>query len=171
MSQNMKKTLLTFFLLFAPLASHAACSSPTGNEAEIIYNADYNVMQFCNGTNWISMSSTVVDSGVPSGAVMSFNLASCPTGWSEYTLARGRFIRGIDSTGTNDPDGVRALGSTQDDELAAHSHTVGSNIASTAGSNRITTWGNTSNGTVNTTSTGGDETRPKNVALLFCEKD
>ena len=35
---------------------------------------------------------TIRDHTVPSGAVMSFNLASCPTGWSEYTAARGRAV-------------------------------------------------------------------------------
>ena len=31
---------------------------------------------------------------VPSGAVMAFNLSSCPDGWSPFTEANGRFIMG-----------------------------------------------------------------------------
>lgn len=34
-------------------------------------------------------------SGVPSGAVMFFNLASCPGGWSEVLSARGRYLVGV----------------------------------------------------------------------------
>jgi len=38
---------------------------------------------------------------VPTGFVGSFALSTCPTGWSEYTAAYGKFIRGIDKSGTN----------------------------------------------------------------------
>ena len=47
---------LSFSFLLIPSYAHAACSSPTGEEAEIIYNLDHNVMQFCNGTSWVSMA-------------------------------------------------------------------------------------------------------------------
>lgn len=54
---------------------------------------------------------------------MAFNLATCPTGWTEYTPAYGRFIRGIDKSGTAiDPDGQRALESIQADMIASHDH-------------------------------------------------
>ena len=53
---------------------------------------------------------------------MAFNLTTCPSGWTEYTLARGRFLRGIDSTGTNDI--VRASGDIQDDAFEGHTHTI-----------------------------------------------
>lgn len=39
--------------------------------------------------------------GVPSGAVMFFNLGVCPSGWTEYTMARGRVIVGTPLSGTN----------------------------------------------------------------------
>lgn len=38
--------------------------------------------------------------GVPSGAVMSFELAACPPGWTELTSARGRTIVGLPVGGT-----------------------------------------------------------------------
>ncbi len=41
---------------FAPRVALAACASPTGVAGEIVYNADYNTVQFCNGTDWVSMS-------------------------------------------------------------------------------------------------------------------
>ena len=37
---------------------------------------------------------------VPSGAVMFFNLSSCPSGWTEMTDARGRAIVGLPARGT-----------------------------------------------------------------------
>jgi len=37
---------------------------------------------------------------IPAGAVMFFNLSSCPSGWSELTAARGRYIVGLLSGGT-----------------------------------------------------------------------
>ena len=56
---------------------------------------------------------------------MAFNPASCPSGWSEYVAARGRFLRGIDSTGAN--DSVRAAGNIQNDALGSHSHSFSLN--------------------------------------------
>jgi len=66
---------------------------------------------------------------VPTGAIMAFNLTTCPTGWTEYTQARGRFLRGLDSGAGNDPDcatrtGGCTVGSTQGDELKSHTHTL-----------------------------------------------
>ena len=31
------------------------CASPAANEGEMIYNADFNVMQYCNGEQWIGL--------------------------------------------------------------------------------------------------------------------
>ena len=106
----------------------------------------------------------------PAGAIMAFDLATCPSGWSEYTAARGRFLRGIDSTGANDPDGVRSAGSLQADELKSHTHLTGQggNGSTAAGAQFLRTdVGNTRA----TSATGGAETRPKNVAVLYCRKD
>jgi|GEM_PF-3736052 len=38
--------------------------------------------------------------GVPSGAVMYFDLTSCPSGWSELTSAKGRYVIGLPTGGT-----------------------------------------------------------------------
>jgi hypothetical protein len=118
------------------------------------------------------------DNGVPSGAVMAFDLASCPTGWSEYTAARGRFPRGIDPTGTNDPDGVRTAGSVQTDAVGPHQHdTTGNRIVTTAGGVALASgadrfWNGNFPTRATTIESGGDvETRPKNFAVLYCRKD
>lgn len=41
--------------VFSPETAYA-CTSPTGVKGEFFYNDDFNVMQFCDGTNWIAMS-------------------------------------------------------------------------------------------------------------------
>lgn len=175
----MKSILLLALAVLITTATNAfaVCSDPSGSEGEIIYNKTYQIPVFCNGTDWIAWGSGNAADTVPSGAIMAFDLASCPTGWTEYALARGRFLRGIDSTGTNDPDGVRTLGSTQDDAYKSHVHGAADggsfltwggsskNLSTTAGS----AFGAAGNGA--TKSSGGDETRPKNVAVLYCEKD
>lgn len=52
---------LVFFLCLAFTTSAVAdCTSPSSGEGKIIYNADYSTMQFCNGTNWISMAAGAV---------------------------------------------------------------------------------------------------------------
>jgi hypothetical protein len=58
---------------------------------------------------------------------MFFDLASCPTGWSELTDAQGRALVGLPSGGTLKGTVGSPLADTED---RAHSHTV--DIASTA---------------------------------------
>lgn len=43
---------------FLPVATDAACTTPAGVEGEVVYNTDYATMQFCDGTNWISMAAS-----------------------------------------------------------------------------------------------------------------
>ncbi|QDG94591.1 hypothetical protein NIBR502774_18905 (plasmid) [Rhizobium sp. NIBRBAC000502774] len=111
---------------------------------------------------------------VPTGAIMAFDLTSCPTGWTEYTAARGRFLRGIDNGAGNDPSGTRALGNIQEDLLKAHNHNMGPvRRFTTSGITPWVTDGAANNALENQTTadTGGAETRPKNVAVLFCRKN
>ncbi len=110
---------------------------------------------------------------VPSGAVMAFDLNACPTGWTEFAPAYGRFIRGIDRSNTSiDPDGERAPGSIQDEALKSHAHSYRDRHGFANGhGDRIHAGISTHQQTSDTTSaTGGPETRPKNVALLMCRK-
>lgn len=123
-------------------------------------------------------------SGVPSGFIGAFDLAACPDGWSEYTAARGRFPRGIDPTGTNDPDGVRTAGSVQEDAFQGHRHQaydVGGTAGVSSGSyvNVKHRTGSTDSSVVLDPISDGssgsprvaEETRPKNFAVLYCRKD
>lgn len=60
---------------------------------------------------------------VPAGAVMFFNLASCPAGWAELTSARGRYIVGLPLGGTLAGTDGTALSDLEDRPTGQHSHT------------------------------------------------
>ena len=87
---------------------------------------------------------------------------------------RGRFIRGWDPSGyLGNPNGEteagRTLGSYQPDIFKSHTHGYFTEIISPG-----TVWGGDANeythGVESSFATGGDETRPRNVALMFCIK-
>lgn len=113
--------------------------------------------------------------GVPTGAVMPFDLTSCPDGWTVYTLAYGRFIRGIDKDGTTDPDGERSPGHLQEDVIKSHTHLLPNVQTFPSGANSgphspwVASSSSKSSGDIN--EGPAIETRPKNVALLYCRKD
>ena len=51
-----KIIVLSFVALLAwPLAALADCTVPDGKEGTIVFNNDVKLMQFCDGTDWISM--------------------------------------------------------------------------------------------------------------------
>ncbi len=111
------------------------------------------------------------------GAVVAFDLQDCPEGWGKYEKAYGRFIRGIDPTGSTaiDPDGERDPGSLQPDKIIAHRHPFPQDLR--AQRNEQTSLGYQRGhlgppvGHTLDNEDGATETRPKNVALLFCEKE
>jgi microcystin-dependent protein len=80
---------------------------------------------------------------------------------------RGEFVRGWDDG--RGVDSGRAFGSTQADEFEAHTHTSGASYTGTGpieGYDVSAPDSNNYNITV-TGSTGGTETRPRNIALLY----
>jgi hypothetical protein len=109
------------------------------------------------------------------GAVLAFNSEKCPDGWEPYKEAYGRFLRGIDPTGSKniDPGGRRKAGTTQEDAFRRHAHDTRLGYSQgTAGPNYAMPY-------MSPTATpeklpfsfeGNDETRPKNVAVLYCLK-
>jgi len=143
----------------------------------MIYNTTNTQFEFFNGAAWSGVGS------MTTGQIAAFALSSCPGGWAEYTPARGRFLRGIDNSAGNDPDGTRAPGGSQADDFKTHTHTVTDNSTAVQvydqGGNAGGTYGTIArpdaNGTVSARrplvigSTGGTETRPKNVAVIFCQ--
>jgi len=152
----------------------------------------------CNATSCFSFtdlntSGTSGGSGVPAGAIMAFNQASCPTGW---TLAdgtsgtpdlRGIFIRGSGTSGVlkmaNGTNFSAGFGTYGNDSFQGHLHLVqgvmdtgGSNYrtAQTAVGNTLNTYiGRTENyqsdGTNGVPRTGV-ETRPAYYATIYCVK-
>lgn len=132
---------------------------------------------------------------VPPGAVQAFAMNSSPNGWLECDGAavsrvtyedlftaistlygvgngtttfnlpdlRGYFVRGA---GTNSDGTVSGtFGAKQADEFKAHTHLVGGTFSASAGFGNIA-----GDAAVNSSSTGGTETRPKNIAMLYCIK-
>lgn len=129
----------------------------------------------------------------PEGAVMAFYLSACPSGWvaadgtGSIPDLRGVFLRGMDDFGTAagargiDADGSRALGNFQNDAFQGHYHgtrlqsvtplfaagVVYSGADWTFTPNNLAPTGPPIDGGNGTPRTG-NETRPKNIALLFC---
>ena len=82
---------------------------------------------------------------------------------------RGEFIRGWDAG--RGIDSGRSFGSAQADEFKAHDHDV-SWTAAEGGSGAGSRVENCNSGYINraTETVGGNETRPRNIALLYCIK-
>ncbi len=93
------------------------------------------------------------------------------TGVSNIPDLRGAFLRGINAgraTTTGDPAGERTVGSYQADELKSHSHTVLQHYV--GGANQqygVFASLNELNISRATSAYGGDETRPRNVAVYW----
>lgn len=136
--------------------------------------------------------------GTPVGTIITFASATAPTGYLKANGAllsrttysalfaaigttfgagdgsttfalpdlRGYFPRGWDDG--RGIDGSRVFGSLQNDELKAHSHTISNFSLIGTSATGATTW--KAGGSASTAVTGGTETRPKNIALLYCIK-
>lgn len=159
----------TAIQIFSPTTA-LSCSSNTAGTLR--YNSPTTTLELCTGTGWRPMGV-----GIPAGTISAFASTTCPTGWSEYTAARGRFLRGIDNGAGNDPTGTRAPGATQADDFKSHTH----NVQNTGPNNGYTGFDSDGTGTgfqpgdawyhsgITIAATGGAETRPKNVAVTFCQ--
>lgn len=100
----------------------------------------------------------------PAGMVAYFNLAACPTGWTEYTAARGLYIVGLPSGGTlaGKPAAQTALTDKENRPAGEHTHGATSVVTDpghvhaydqVGGSNPLYTAGNTGSlASVNTAS-------------------
>ncbi|MDQ1344137.1 MAG: trimeric autotransporter adhesin [Patescibacteria group bacterium] len=177
---SLRKPLLSAIAFFGALvglsAGYAAYSTLTATTNEPLTITKWNEM---------------LQYTVPPGAIMAFNGTSCPSGWdladgtndpavgggTNPMDLRGRFMRGSDSSATNDIDfasrtggtGTEKIGSTQADAFKSHTHGNGVGGVGNGYSNGIY-WSMSSIVPFQTNSTGGNETRPKNVAVLFCIK-
>lgn len=50
------RALAVFAALFTASGAQATCTAPIGNAGQIVYNTDYHVPQYCNGTQWEAFS-------------------------------------------------------------------------------------------------------------------
>lgn len=110
-------------------------------------------------TTYSRLSAVIGETYGPGDGSTTFNLPDL----------RGYFVRG---SGTNsDGTAAGAFGQRQADSIQQHSHAIAS-YTSVAGVPQASTVQNTWNGTTSTFTgtTGGVETRPKNIALLACIK-
>ncbi|QQG45649.1 MAG: hypothetical protein HYW89_01890 [Candidatus Sungiibacteriota bacterium] len=62
---------------------------------------------------------------LPAGAVLYFNLTSCPGGWSELTAARGRYIVGLQQGGSLGTTVGTALSNQENRATGKHNHQLG----------------------------------------------
>lgn len=143
-----------------------------------IFNLTTFTLQIFDGSAWFS-----VGQNIPAGAIMAFSSANCPTGWNEYTPAYGRFLRGIDKSGTSiDPAGLRAAGNIQDQDwkgfsmtntgqnTTAYSHgpvDMGKSTSSFVGNMFVGSWAAPA-AAAGVKWNAADEIRPKNAAVLYC---
>jgi hypothetical protein len=65
-----------------------------------------------------------VDAVAPPNAVMTFNRATCPNGWTEFTAAQGRYIVGLPTGGTLGGTDGTALSNLEDRPTGKHNHSV-----------------------------------------------
>ncbi|MBF8754619.1 phage tail protein [Pseudomonas guariconensis] len=112
-----------------------------------------------------------------------FDKGDEPAGYFRLPDGRGEFLRGWDHGRGIDPG--RGLGSNQDDEFKSHTHRDTYHYGGAAGgtphpstaytkiyqnSGAILSNGMGNNGGLVTTSTGGAETRPRNLSVMWCIK-
>ena len=90
---------------------------------------------------------------------------------------RGKFLRGFDNGASNDPDAASRtdrgdgttgdnIGTQQADDLKSHLHNI--TTSSSTGGGSSVAHGSTPSSSFNSANTGGNETRPLNVYVLYC---
>lgn len=146
------------------------------------------------------LATSAQQSLVPAGAVMPFAMNSAPSGWlaadgtavSRSTYAalfsaigtthgsgdgsttfnlpdlRGIFVRGSGSQSISGTTYSGTFADKQQDDFKAHTHSTGQGIVGSAGPAQFA--GGPFGLQVTSGSTGGTETRPANIALLYCIK-
>lgn len=130
-------------------------------------------------TDTITVAATVPDA-IPSGAVMPFNLTSCPTGWTEFTYSRGRYIVGRPSGGSNAGTVGTALTDLENRATGIHTHGITTGLYGTSAGGYVLqgyssgagyAMGEISTGLTINNSTGVAGTNAPYIQLLICSKN
>jgi hypothetical protein len=74
-------------------------------------------------TTATTASGALADQIVPSGAILYFN-GACPSGWTEFTNARGRYVVGLTSGGTLNTGVGTALSNQENRATGQHTHAI-----------------------------------------------
>lgn len=152
----------TAFAATVAAAAAAAIAPPTGSILTMALGAVPNGYLECDGqaVSRVSYAALFSAIGLTYGTgdgISTFNVPDF----------RGEFLRGWDNGKGTDP--ARTIGSFQADELRSHTHTYTTKSGTPPQSGSST---NVWNGeaTTNTGATGGTETRPRNLAVMYCVK-
>jgi hypothetical protein len=88
-------------LLIALLIIAAAIATYTFAQAAVVSHSSSEITGPIDATTLQGLAAAdFTQNGVPEGAIMFFNSASCPDGWSDVTDAQGRYIVGLQDEGT-----------------------------------------------------------------------
>lgn len=88
-------------LCLSPVPALADCANPAGVESQIVYNADYKTMQFCDGTDWVNM-----------GGGLDCNFPSPPSGSGYFVLTHTTWDGNLGGIAGADAKCLTELGTT-----------------------------------------------------------
>lgn len=115
--------IISSIILLASNGAYADCYSPDGVAGDQIYNSSYNIMQYCNDSNWIAMGQSSEGHWSTSGTDLYYNLGSVGIGTNTPAakldivgslITRGNFTLQDNATigGTLGVTGATTLSST-----------------------------------------------------------
>jgi hypothetical protein len=162
-----------------PLKHLTVAVQTTAGPAQTALNIDSVDEAIANLKSDLEAKIASLSERIKSNMVVAFATSTCPPPWKTYEPAAGRFVRGIDAGGHVDPDGIRSFGSLQSDGVGLHTHQMGtggadsSDMVAGGATQRLAHFlpdGYNGGGPkqTSTNDNGISETRPKNVALMYC---
>ena len=173
------------------VATYNGTVNITGNlslgNSTIRYNESANKYIYYNGSEWVEFGTGSGAGQVPAGTISSFYLSSCPNGWiladgnSSTPDLRGIFVRGAGTSGSykmaNGSYYSATYGTYQNDSFQGHYHNDYTTANTGSESGYYATGSSTGRSDYQDPATGehgtvrhGDETRPANLALIYCMK-
>ncbi len=115
--------------LFVCTSDPCVATSPSGN-GNVIVEGKVKITGGNPGSGKVLTSDAAGEAswqtgagGIPSGMIAPFD-AACPTGWTEYTAAQGRYIVGLPSGGTLSGTVGTALTNLENRAVGQHTHSV-----------------------------------------------